>query len=643
MALVKTSKIASGKPKLATPPAETAAVGASKSRPGRRNGAGGFSNDALSERMAAATEQLASGLSQASSAANELGRAMTQIASGADEAAGASQVQLGVIKQIFDALRAMRVEAEASHRRSDTVQALLADSAAQIITSTRAIERNARRQEASVEIIAELERRAKDISEITQTVSRISDQTNLLALNAAIEAARAGDHGRGFAVVADEVRALAETSDKNAQNVKSLAEDIQSDVRGVAVSVKDAAETAVAEAKAAALVVEALAARREDMQRIAESSQDVMTVALQTEHAAGEVQKGAEQIASAAEEQSAAASEAQSAVQQQAKSLVQGQAAAGSLARLAERLRDGKADAGAAEEIGAASEELSATIQEMSSAASQIMAAVEQINRGAHQQASATHQASAALDQIQKSAGHTQQTAGQANERVKTIEAALVDGRRAVEKLIDGVVAALAKTRLSASTIEKLEHVGRRIEKIVDAIALIAVQTSMLAVSGSVEAARAGDAGRGFAVVAGDIRELSRESAENVDRAKDSVRSVLDQISALKRDLEQSIAAGEAEVQNNRNVVSALEKIDAELAVLRTAYGTVLRGADAILSNVSESSAAARQIATAAEEAGGAAREAATASAEQAQGADDLAAAIEEIAALAETLKQQNG
>ena len=104
---------------------------------------------------------------------------------------------------------------------------------------------------ASVEIISELEQRAKDIGEVTQSVSRISDQTNLLALNAAIEAARAGDHGRGFAVVADEVRALAETSDRNAQSVKGLANDIQNDVRGVVASVKDTAETSVAEAKAA--------------------------------------------------------------------------------------------------------------------------------------------------------------------------------------------------------------------------------------------------------------------------------------------------------------------------------------------------------------------------------------------------------
>ena len=640
MALVKTPKITAGKAKTSS---AASPLPGERVAPRQNKASSGFSVDALSERMAAATEQLASGLSQASTAANELSGSMTQIASGADEAASASQAQLAAIRQIFDALRTTRVEAETSRRRTEVAQALLADAAAQITTSARAVERNARRQEASVAIIAELERKAKDISEITQTVSHISDQTNLLALNAAIEAARAGDHGRGFAVVADEVRALAEISDRNSQSVRSLAAEIQNDVGGVAVSVKDIAQAAVEDAKAAVVVVQMLDTRREDMQRIADGGQTVLIAASEAERAAGEAQKGAEQIVSAAEEQSAAASEAQSAVQQQAKSLEQGRTAAQSLAKLAERLRSGNADASAAEQISAASEELSATIQEMSGAAGQITAAVEQISQGAHQQASATHEASTALGQIEKSARHVQQTAEEANERVKTIEAGLAEGRRAVDSLMNGGVGALAKTRVSASTIAKLEGIGRRIEKIVDAIALITVQTSMLAVSGSVEAARAGEAGRGFAVVAGDIRELSRESGENVDRAKDSVREVLDQISALKRDLEQSIATGEAEVLNNRAVVFALEKIDAELAVLGGANAVILRGATQILSSAAETAAGARQIAAAAEEAGSASRQAAAASSEQAQGAEDLAAAIEEIAGLAEALKKQNG
>lgn len=645
MTLVKTSKIAS-RPASAVAARDAMKSSVTKTVPkAQQNGASksGASKAQLSERVAAATEELASGLSQASSAANELRNSMEQIASGAEEAAGASQEQLAAIKRIFSALRTARSEAESSRRRTEGVQGLLAETAGQIMNSARAIERNAQRQEASIEIIVELERRAKDIGEITQTVSRISDQTNLLALNAAIEAARAGEHGRGFAVVADEVRALAETSDKSALEVKGLTDDIQTDVRAVVESVKLAAETSVSEAKAAVAVVETLEARRQDMQRIAEGSFDILTAAIEAERAAGEAQRGAEQVSTAAEEQSAGAEEAQSAVQEQAKSLDQGQVAAQALSVLAEEIRSGKADASAPERMAATSEELSATIQELTSAASEIMAAVGQINRGSQQQASATQQTSAALAQIEKSAKLAQQNTEHASDRLEKMETALGESRASIERLMTGVGEALKDTRSSVVTIGRLQAVGRRIEKIVDSIALIAIQTNMLAVSGSVEAARAGDAGRGFAVVSGDIRGLAREAADNVDQAKESVRGILEQIAVLRRDLEQSIATAEVEVQNNRAVFVALDKVDNDIAAVAEANNAIRDGARTLLSSAEETAAGARQIAAAAEQANSAARQAATASAEQAKGAEDLAAAIEEIASLADAMKQKNG
>lgn len=453
---------------------------------------------------------------------------MKQIASGAEEAAGASQEQRSAIKLIFESLRAARSEADAALRRTKNVQILLSETAGQIATSVRTIEHNAQRQSALVEIIAELEQRAKDIGEITQTVSRISDQTNLLALNAAIEAARAGDHGRGFAVVADEVRALAEISDKSAQEVKRFADDIQIDVRSVVAAVMAAAETSTTEANAALAVVVNLEAVREDIEGIAKGSEEILDAALEAERAASEAQKGAEQIASAAEEQSAGASEAQSAVEEQAKSLEQGQAAARSLAALAEKLRSGTGGAAAREQIGAAAEQLSATIQELSGAASQIMAAGEQINRGSQLQASATNETSAALVQIENSAKLAQAKTEHSSGRGIKLEAALKESRKSVERLMSGVGAAMADTKASAETVGRLATVARKIEKIVDSIALIGVQTSMLAVSGAIEAARAGEAGRGFTVVSNDIRSLAREASQNVERAKESVRSVLE-------------------------------------------------------------------------------------------------------------------
>jgi methyl-accepting chemotaxis protein len=643
MALVKTTKISTN-PTNGAQLAEKRAKAPKPVKPVTRPAAvgKGLQKDKVAERIAAATEELASGLTEAAAAAEELRRSMEQIAAGADEAAGASQEQLSAVKNVSTNLTIARSEADSSRRKTEATQILLTEATGQISTSVQAIEKNAERQTASAKIIGELERRAQDVSAITATVSRISDQTNLLALNAAIEAARAGDHGRGFTVVAEEVRALAETSDKSALEVQGLADEISTNVRGAVEAIGTAANVGMSQAKAGLLVSEALSGVREDMAALAMGSQDTLTAAIEAERANIEAQKGAELVAGAAEEQASAANEAQSAIKQQAESLDQGQAAAQSLASLSEQLRAGSAAKSAPEQIASTAEELSATIQELSGAASEISTAVEQINRGAQQQAAAAQQTSAALIQIEKSAQTAQDRSRLANERVASMEKALVKSRTSVDELLAGVGDALEKTRGSLATIVQLEAVGRKIEKIVDSIALVTIQTNMLAVSGAVEAARAGDAGRGFALVSNDIRGLAREASESVERVKDTVQSILAQIALLRRDLEQIISAAEIEVSNNRAVAKVLQIVTADVVSLGTANRTILQGAEAILAAAGQTSVAAKQIAAAAEEANSASRQAATASAEQAQGADDLAAAIEEIASLSDELKKQN-
>src|SRR5689334_10624415 len=230
MALVKTTKIVPPKSKVAVSSA-VSVTPASKSAVRNRTAP---AKATITERVAAATEQLASGITQSSAAAEELRRSMEQIASGAEEAAGASQEQLAAIKRVIVNLGRARGRAGETRRQTEAVQLVLSETTLLITNSVRAIERNADRQASSVEVIAELERRAAEIADITKVVSNISDQTNLLALNAAIEAARAGDHGRGFAVVAEEVRALAETSEKSALAIQAHAASIQKEVRQVA-------------------------------------------------------------------------------------------------------------------------------------------------------------------------------------------------------------------------------------------------------------------------------------------------------------------------------------------------------------------------------------------------------------------------
>lgn len=629
MALVKKSTLAAANLSGEAAPALSRAAKnpAASLTPGRRG--------KVTERLAAATEQLASGIQEAAAAADELRRAMDQIASGAAEAAGASQEQLAAIKRVSDGLVQARSLAESTRRRTEVAEVSLAEAVGQITSSARAIEQNGRRQGEVIERVAELERRALDIGAITRTVSRISDQTNLLALNAAIEAARAGDRGRGFAVVADEVRSLAESSEKNAQEIQTLANAIQGDVRDVVAALKHAGEKAVDEAKAGATIVARLDELRAALRAISIGSEEMLTVAMEAERAAGEAQKGAAIVAAAAEEQSSASAESQAGISEQAKSLDQGQQAAHALAAIAEKARTGHSDSVAAEKISATAEELSATVQELSGAAQQIMTAVSQINRGTQQQASATQQTSAALAQIEKSARVSQQNVAHANDRIASVDTGLRESAGAIEKLVMGVETGLEATRASQGRIVDLEQVGRRIDKLVGGISLVVVQTSMLAVSGAVEAARAGDSGRGFATVSADIRALAREASDSVENIRETVGRVLEQISTVRRDLDQIVAAAEVEVQTNRAIAGTLAKVGSEAGALASTNREILQGADAILLAAVETAAGARQIASAAHEAGAAAREASTASAEQARGAEDLAAAIEEIAALA--------
>lgn len=72
--------------------------------------------------------------------------------------------------------------------------------------------------------------RARNITLVVTTITKVADQTNLLSINAAIEAEKAGEYGRGFLVVAREIRRLADQTAVATLDIERMVKEMQQSV-----------------------------------------------------------------------------------------------------------------------------------------------------------------------------------------------------------------------------------------------------------------------------------------------------------------------------------------------------------------------------------------------------------------------------
>ncbi|WP_184261192.1 methyl-accepting chemotaxis protein [Rhodopseudomonas rhenobacensis] len=104
---------------------------------------------------------------------------------------------------------------------------------------------------------------------------------------------------------------------------------------------------------------------------------------------------------------------------------------------------------------------------------------------------------------------------------------------RQASTLADQASAAAAE---ASANVDRLRDSSAAIGNVVDLIAKIAKQTTLLALNSTIEAARAGAAGRGFAVVATEVKALAVQTQAATEEIKQK-------IDALQKDAASSVAA----------------------------------------------------------------------------------------------------
>ncbi len=549
----------------------------------------------ISESISGIATNILDNAQESVSAIEQLKSSMEQIATAAEENSGASEQALKNVKSINNNITRMG-------SNIDTVINSTVATGDTIMNAVSMINGSVERMTGAVSIAKssstkseELKVSSQNIGEAVGFIAKIADQTNLLALNAAIEASRAKEHGKGFAVVADETRALAAESEKNAEFISELVNKIQGSIDTIIKNITNTTDIIGGTGDTATK----LSAKMEELTKIAvysvEAAKSVSAVTQSLGNFAISVNDGSAEIADASSRIAHSVEKTLNGIEIQSAALAQTEGDIKDLSTLAEELKFSTDTAKSAEDIATSADAISGSMEEIQMGLEQVTTALNEIEASSHSTNTSAISNKESIEGGIEAAKDIDKLIEIARRNFDLLKTSFGDVKSSMVAITNEVSGSMDEGKGASDELMVIVKETKNVDKTVGNISNSIIQLNMLAISGSIEAARAGDFGKGFAVVSADIRNLAKDSESNTEKINDTIEGMNAEISTVQEDWGELLNGQSGEKERLDSLVGEMDKIIDMLIELLDRYTGLkgindqnLEGLDSVLIGISE-------------------------------------------------------